>query len=498
LSQELLDRAVALYAQGRAAEALAITGKLVAAPDAPHRALVAHSSALKALGRTEEALVSDQLAAERFPRSGVAWHNLAATLGDLGHGADSKAAIETGFALGLQAPQSYGVYARALMASGDPAGAERAYVENLKRDPKSAETARDYANLVWMRRGDLASAQAILDNTFHAGAPPGALLLAKAKLFEAAGQADQAAKLLIGAAATFPDDLAVVLSAAHAAVETSRLVDAERLAKQAEDQAPNRPSVLNQLCIVYLALGMPKLALEKARKGLAIAPGDQSLWGWAAMAARAVGDPLYETLYDYDRLIGVYDIATPAGWPSLEAYLADLAKSLRALHAYQHHPADQSLRGGTQTLHMLTGSDDPAIRAFFAAIDAPIRQHMTATGGGEDTFRSRNTGDYRIQGAWSVLLKPGGFHKDHFHSQGWLSSAFYVETPDKVLDGDDRQGWIRFGQPPIKTDPMLAAAHHIRPQPGRLVLFPSYMWHGTVPFTGDQDRMTMAFDAVPA
>jgi hypothetical protein len=30
------------------------------------------------------------------------------------------------------------------------------------------------------------------------------------------------------------------------------------------------------------------------------------------------------------------------------------------------------------------------------------------------------------------------------------------------------------------------------------VLFPSYMWHGTVPFGGDTTRLTIAFDIVPA
>ena len=37
----------------------------------------------------------------------------------------------------------------------------------------------------------------------------------------------------------------------------------------------------------------------------------------------------------------------------------------------------------------------------------------------------------------------------------------------------------------------------MRPKPGRLALFPSYMWHGTVPFTTDESRLTIAFDAVP-
>ena len=31
----------------------------------------------------------------------------------------------------------------------------------------------------------------------------------------------------------------------------------------------------------------------------------------------------------------------------------------------------------------------------------------------------------------------------------------------------------------------------------RLALFPSYMWHGTVPFTGAKPRLTFAFDLVP-
>ncbi|HYF24092.1 MAG TPA: 2OG-Fe(II) oxygenase family protein, partial [Caulobacteraceae bacterium] len=146
----------------------------------------------------------------------------------------------------------------------------------------------------------------------------------------------------------------------------------------------------------------------------------------------------------------------------------------------------------------LTGSDDPAIKAFFKAIDAPIRRHIAGMGEGIDPTRSRKTGDYRIEGAWSVRLKPGGFHKDHFHPEGWLSSAFYVETPDSALDSAEKQGWIRFGQPPFRTEPSLPAEHFVRPKPGRLVLFPSYMWHGTVPFTTDETRMTVAFDVVPA
>jgi hypothetical protein len=37
----------------------------------------------------------------------------------------------------------------------------------------------------------------------------------------------------------------------------------------------------------------------------------------------------------------------------------------------------------------------------------------------------------------------------------------------------------------------------VQPRVGTLVLFPSYMWHGTVPFRSTQARTTIAFDVVP-
>ncbi|HEX5377015.1 MAG TPA: putative 2OG-Fe(II) oxygenase [Phenylobacterium sp.] len=493
-----LDRAMALLAQDKPEAAAKLSARAAEAAGAPHRALAAHSQILKVLHRHEEALAFDRQAVDRFPRSAVAWHNLAATLGDMGRGAESRAAVERGMSIGLDGPQSWGVYARALMSVGEHDLAEKAYVEARRRAPADVRLASEYANYVWMRRGDLSLGLASMDTAFHAGAPPGEPLLTKAKLLEAAGMADKACELLLAAAAAMPQDVPLLLAACQAAIEQGLLADAERLARSAEVLAPRRPGVLNQLAIVYLATGRPNVALDKARRGLEISPGDQSLLGWAATAARLTGDPLYKVLNDYDRLVATYDIETPQGWPSLEAYLADLSATLHRLHVYERHPSNQSLRGGAQTMQNLSGSDEPALRAFFAAIDGPIRRHMEHLGPGDDPHRRRNTGDYKIEGAWSVLLRPGGFHKDHFHSQGWLSSAFYVETPETALDREDREGWLRFGQPPIRTQPPVTADHYVRPKPGRLALFPSYMWHGTVPFTTDEGRLTVAFDLVPA
>ncbi|MDB5442216.1 MAG: hypothetical protein JWP73_592 [Phenylobacterium sp.] len=492
-----LDRANALLGEGRAAEAAQLTEPLAMAPDAPHAALSTHAAVLKALRRHEEALAFNEQATRRFATSGVAWHNLAATLGDLGRGEASRTAIQEAFKRGLDAPQSWSVYARALLATGEIDAAERAYEGSLKRAPGEVEVAMEFANIVWMRHGDAATAQAVLDAAFLGGGAPGPLLLAKAKLMEAAGDPAGGARILALAVDRMPGDIHLLLAAAQAAVETAQIATAERFIGQALALGADRPEVLNQAVIVQLAAGRPDEALATAQRGLAIAPDDPSLWGWAAAAARASGDPLYGEVYDYATMVRAYEIETPAGWSSLADYLGDLARVLRGMHPYAQHPFHQSLRHGSQTMQPLIGAAEPVLRAFFAAMDKPVREHMAWLGQGADPLRRRNSGAYRIDDAWSVSLQPGGFHKDHFHPQGWLSSAFYVETPDGALDAGDRQGWIRFGRPPLDLDPPLEAAHYIRPQPGRLVLFPSYMWHGTEPFMTDERRLTIAFDVVP-
>jgi len=60
-----------------------------------------------------------------------------------------------------------------------------------------------------------------------------------------------------------------------------------------------------------------------------------------------------------------------------------------------------------------------------------------------------------------------------------------------------QQGWIKFGEPSFKASLKTPVRRSIQPQAGRLVLFPSYMWHGTIPFHDAAARTTIAFDVVP-
>jgi uncharacterized protein (TIGR02466 family) len=96
-----------------------------------------------------------------------------------------------------------------------------------------------------------------------------------------------------------------------------------------------------------------------------------------------------------------------------------------------------------------------------------------------------------------VRLRRGGFHVNHIHPEGWVSSAFYLSVPAEAADASRRSGWLKFGEPRYPV-PGIEPTHFVQPVAGRLVLFPSYLWHGTTPLTSDETRVSVAFDAVPA
>ncbi len=482
---------------GRPDEALKVIAPLVCGRSVTdHGLLNAYAGALKGAGRLEEALAVYQQSVAAAPASGVAEHNVAATLGDLGRSADAEAATQRAFAKGLNAPETRLVQGRALVALGRFEEADTAFRTALHLQPLYVDAHRDLAQLIWMRTENKSEAVAVLDATLRTAPNATALLQLKAKVFSFAGDDQGAYEVLQGAVARCSDQPVLHLAAAQAAIAAGQAKEGLDHAERARDLSP--PGDIQAamfVCEALLALGRASEAAVLAQEVVRAAPRDQQALAYLATAWRLLGDPRYGELYDYDAFVRSWIIDTPKGWSSLAAYLADLKDRLNARHRLKTHPLDQSLRQGSQLSHVLQ-SDHPAIRAFSEAVEGPIQAHMAALGQGRGPLRSRNTGHYKFQGVWSVKLRPdGGRHVDHVHPEGWLSSACYIDLPKGMEEG--RQGWIKFGQPGAPTEPKLDAEHFVKPEPGLLVLFPSYMWHGTMPFSGEDSRLTIAFDVVP-
>jgi len=490
-----------LARDARLEEALRATAVLAAAPSPDPNVLGTHASVLKALGRRDEALEIYRRVASLTPQSGVAQHNVAATLGDLGKFEAAQAAAERAFSLGLDAPETWLVYGRALLGQKRLDEAEQAFGQVIRRRPTYTDAHRDLAQLIWMRREDAQAATAALDQAIaaHPLERPEThdLIALRAQVLKFAGEPQAAYAGVAQALRVQPESLALRLSAGHLAILASAPQEGVAHAEAALKLAPETPAAISLLCETSLAVGDAPRASELAADLRRLAPLDQNAIAFQATAWRLMGDARYAELYDYERLVRPWRLETPKGWGSLDGFLADLGEVLGVLHPFRTHPLNQSLRHGSQAAD-LKASTHPVIQALFEALDPPIRAHLAWLGGGKDPVRRRNAGGYTYQGAWSVRLRPGGFHIDHVHPEGWLSSACYIALPDAVVSSPDREGWLKFGEPGVATQPRLEPQYFVQPEPGRLVLFPSYMWHGTAPFGGDTPRLSVAFDLLPA
>lgn len=484
-----------LIAADRANEAVALLKSLIARGYADLAALSALGRALKAGGRYEDALTAYQRAVSVAPQSGVAEHNVAAVLGDLARHAEATAAARRALAKGLDAPETWLVLARALQGQGQLDEAEAAYRECLRRRPGDAAAHRDYAQLRWMRTGDARHALASLNAAIAANPADGSLAIVRSKVLQFAGDDQGAYTTLIIGLERAPFDRNLLRTAALSAGRAGMPQEGLALAERGLAIAPGDPHLLLVRAQARLAMGDAEGAAADAFNVRTRLPLDQLGIAVLATAWRLLGDVRYRELYDYAGFVLSLRLALPRGWSNLSSYLADLANGLIDCHAYQNHPFDQSLRGGSQASDLLK-SDHPAIRVLPEALGPPLRQALSSLGAGSDSVRARNTGSYRFAGMWSVRLNPGGHHVDHVHPAGWLSSACYVTLPD-LGDESGKEGWIKFGEPGIPTRPILGAEHFERPEPGKLLIFPSYMWHGTVPFQNGQHRLSFAFDLLP-
>ncbi len=223
-------------------------------------------------------------------------------------------------------------------------------------------------------------------------------------------------------------------------------------------------------------------------EGQLAAPDRETFVAYLGAAWRLLGDPRAAWLEGDDRLVGVYELDVGP--------LDRLAEVLRGLHRARGQPLDQSVRGGSQTDGPLFATEAPEIARLREAVVEAVERHAAQLPPADPAHPTLSAGrgrPVRFAGSWSVRLGGAGHHAVHRHQQGWLSSAFYVAVPDPAERGEAPAGWLTLGEPPPELGLGLAPTRLIEPKPGRLVLFPSTMWHGTRQF-GAGERLTVAFD----
>lgn len=461
------------------------------------------AKAQRARGDLQSAQAALNKAIELEPSNARAWLNLGAVHRLLGRPREALHCYSKAQQLGYQSPDLADARIGALLDLGQSSTAMSEATELVRRHPTFADGQRTLAHLLWEHGSALAPDQDPFAAFSAAVDQYGdrSLRLAYAQFLLSAQKADIAIEQLklIRAEADHPM-LQALTADCHELLDEPEA--AGRLYQDAYAELSHDPNFLCSYARHLLKAGDWHKARDTAAHAVNLSPEHQEAWAYLSTAWRLLGDEREFWLCDYDNAVAFLAVEAPQSFNNISQFTEALEQTLTPMHQAKREPVHQSVRGGSQTPGRLFGRDNKVLQDLQSSLTQTIRSWLKGLKKEQDHPFYRHVGsDIFYSGSWSVRLWSSGKHANHIHPEGWISSAYYISLPPAVVaaqrGGADHSGAIQFGQPPAELALDLAPRRIIRPKVGHLALFPSFMWHGTVPFTDEQPRMTVAFDIQP-
>ena len=261
-------------------------------------------------------------------------------------------------------------------------------------------------------------------------------------------------------------------------------------ARRAENLLSNLPSDIPDVHFERarnkLRLGELDQAKNDLDKCLSENSADVGAWALAELCWRAIGDPMHDWLLQGGVL---YDQMALGLSPE---ELHRICEVIAGLHFSKAAPLGQSVKGGTQTRGDLRDFAETEIVQLFGAIEERISDfaNQLANLPNNHPMASLRTRQPKIVTAWSIRLTGGGHHVSHLHNNGLVSSAAHLRLPQSM---GPEGGLLELGRPPQDIQMELSPLATYQPEAGHLVLFPSFLYHGTTPFR-EGERLSVAFD----
>jgi tetratricopeptide (TPR) repeat protein len=237
-------------------------------------------------------------------------------------------------------------------------------------------------------------------------------------------------------------------------------------------------------------LGDPARALFTLNRFLAQHPGQACALALKAVALDELGEANdAAALVDFDRLISRMQIRSLPGCGDIAALNDALARHILAHPTLREAPDSFSLSRGRSTGELLTPPLGP-LPAFERLVRAAIAEYRRALAGPADhPFVASMPREWRLT-MWANVIEAEGYQVPHIHPSGWLSAVYYVKVPHIVgTEAARRSGWIEFGEPYRDVTRTFAPRlRSFQPEPGLLLLFPSYFYHKTLPFDAPEHQ----------
>lgn len=228
-----------------------------------------------------------------------------------------------------------------------------------------------------------------------------------------------------------------------------------------------------------LAAGRPHHSVLMASLGLHYALNFRQPNGY-----RFCGDPMA-----YVRRARIGELAEP-GSPLLKQLLHDI-RTLAIAERKQGR-----LYYGVQSAGNLLMRPEPSLRHLAGLIRGHVSDYRRHFAGSRDELIRSFPKTVEFASSWYLRMTRGGYLTSHIHEEGWISGCVYLQLPEAAdghegsfvyeTDGDD--------YPKLHPD---FPGQTVDLQIGDIILFPSSLFHRTLPFHSESHRVCVAFDIKP-
>ncbi|MCB1743958.1 MAG: tetratricopeptide repeat protein [Gammaproteobacteria bacterium] len=310
---------------------------------------------------------------------------------------------------------------------------------------------------------------------------------------------EQAVQTLDKVLALRPDDVEALGYKGYAQLKLGDAEGAVRSHSRQLEQRPDSAGALAGLAASSVATGKPADAVSYCDRLLTLDPANRNAWADKAIALSALGRvDEARWLVDLDGQVLRQEVDPPPGYADIGEYNAALVAHLREHPRIQLDCLSVSCHNGFTSDEILVEPMGP-LQHLSDAIHAAAERYKAALALPPGHPYPAHMPSSWALSAWCTMLRTQGYQHGHIHSLAYLSGVYYLQLPDSLgADDSDRAGWIEFGRAPYwYGDGDQGEIRALRPAPGTLLLFPSYVFHRTLPFSGEDMRITIAFDFQP-
>jgi len=341
-----------------------------------------------------------------------------------------------------------------LYGQGEHAAAKRAFEEALSLDPQMADAWNDIGE-IYRDQGDMDAAvhsyrQALKAQPQHARANYNL-----GECYCLGGQLEQAVPYF--AASDFADSQERVLQCLY---KTGQFDAFKQRLDELAKIAPHRSILLGTLSTHY--------AINFRREN----------------DYRFCKNPM-----DFVQHTRIDELAVPDS-PLLNQLLHDIA------HLAIAERKQGRLYYGKQSAGNLLQRAEPSFQKLAALIRAKVKAYQKQFAGSQDGLIRLFPKQLEFASSWYLRMQQGGYLTSHIHEEGWISGCVYLQLPDKCggHEGSFEYGTDGDDYPRLHDE---FPSRIVDQAVGDLVLFPSSLFHRTIPFQSDRERVCVAFDIKP-